>query len=88
MGDSSFWVILNELIETSPALLSLSAGSSLTLPPPDQELTITAAGEEVLFGKRNWLEIVDLNRWIGGVHLTSSNIWCWNSDSGSLRKRI
>ena len=88
LGDSSFWVILHELLEANPPLLKLPEGKELTLPTnPDQELTITPMGEEVLAGKSDWLDMVQIDYWIGGVHLTSGNIWCWNSSSGSLAKR-
>ena len=88
LGDSSFWLILHELLESSPPLLKLPDGKELTLPTdPDQELTITPEGKDVLSGKRNWLEIIELDHWIRGVHLTADNIWCWNYDSGSLVKK-
>jgi len=88
LGDSSFWGILHEFLESSPPLLELPEGKELTLPTsPDQELTLTQAGKNVLSGKRNWLEIINQGRWIGGVHLTPDNIWCWDSSSGSLVKR-
>ena len=88
LGDSSFWGILHEFLESSPPLLQLPEGKKLTLPTsPDQELTLTQSGKEVLSGKKNWLEITDQDRWIGGVHLTPENIWCWDSSSGSLVKR-
>jgi hypothetical protein len=87
LGDSSFWVILQELLDSKPALLELSQGKVLTLPATkNQELTITPVGLEVLEGKNNWLEMVDLDRWIGGVHLNSDNLWLWNSKSGSVVK--
>ena len=80
MGDSSFWEILNQLLDSSPPLLELPEGKELTLPTnSDQELTITPQGEEVLSGKRNWLELMQIDNRIGGVHLTPDNIWCWDS---------
>jgi len=87
LGDASFWVMLHELLESSPPLLKLAEGKALSLPAsPDQALTITTAGEEVLAGKRNWLDNLVLDRWMGGVHLTSSNSWCWNPVTASLSK--
>jgi hypothetical protein len=87
MGDSSFWLILNGFLKSDPPLLTLPAGIELTLPAsPDQELTITTAGQEVLAGKRKWLDIVELDKWIGGVHLTPANTWCWDSTSNSITK--
>jgi len=88
MGDASFWLVLHELLESSPPLIVLPEGKTLTLPTSkDQELTITAAGLEVLAGKLNWLEISRLDRWAGGVHLDPSNIWCWNPGSSAIVKK-
>lgn len=86
LGDSSFWIILHDLLTSNPPLLKLPEGKKLTLPThPDQELTITPMGKEVLDGEKNWLDLIELDRWIGGVHLTSENIWCWDTSSGLLQ---
>jgi len=67
--------------------LVLPQGKELTLPTAkDQELTTTTVGLVVLASKKNWLEIVGLDRWIGGVHLNPDNVWLWNSKSGSVVK--
>ena len=88
LGDSSFWVILNELLASSPPLLSLPKGKALSLPiSPEQTLSITSAGKEVLDGKHNWLEMTSLDKWIGGVHLASDNIWCWDSTARRIVKQ-
>ncbi|MCP4159713.1 MAG: hypothetical protein GY760_06535, partial [Deltaproteobacteria bacterium] len=87
LGDSSFWVILQEFLECNPPLIKLSNGKKLTLPAdPDHELTITPLGREVLAGIRKWSEIVGIDRWIGGVHLKPGNTWCWDSGSRTLSK--
>jgi hypothetical protein len=44
------------------------------------------AGEQVLTGKSNLLDSVNLDRWMGGVHLTSCNIWCWDPVTASFSK--
>ncbi len=54
---------------------------------PEQKLTITTIGEEVLAGKTDWLDVVDIDCWTGGVDLKPGNIWCWNSSCDSLTKR-
>lgn len=88
LGDAGFREILRELLDSSPPLLALPDGGELTLSAGSgQELTITPAGREALSGKRNWLDMVELDRWIGGVHLTADNIWCWDAASGSVVKR-
>jgi len=89
MGDSSFWLILNQLLDSSPALLKLNGAKQLTLPPaPEQQLMITSKGQEVLLGKTNFIDFEELERWIGGVHLTANNCWCWDSDSEVLINKI
>ncbi len=89
LGDASFWIILQEFLDADPALLRVSTGKRLTAPPsPDQELTITPIGKDVAAGRKNWLEISEPDRWIGGVHLTEDNLWCWDSSSGALKKRV
>lgn len=85
MGDSSFWGILHQLLNSSPPLIKLPEGKALTLPTSsDQELTITIEGKDVLLGKKNWLEMVNIDRWIGGVHLTRKNISCWDSNTQKI----
>ncbi|MDF1643577.1 MAG: hypothetical protein P1U80_05275 [Pseudomonadales bacterium] len=80
LGDSSFWVLLQEFIDSSPELLTLREGTKLAYPTArDQELTITPVGLDVLYGKRHWLDIKDYDRWIGGVHLEHGSVWCWES---------
>lgn len=89
LGDSSFWIIIQTLIDSTPPLLKLSEGNKLSLPiNPDQKITITKTGEDVLLGQINWLDFSTLDRWIGGVHLTQNNTWCWDSDSRVLVKII
>ena len=79
LGDSSFWDILREMLVSEPPLLTLPDNIELSLPStPDQLLTITQAGKDVLQGKQNWLDIKQIDRWIGGVHLVQGNIWQWN----------
>lgn len=86
-GDSSFWVMLHQLLESDPPLLSLPPGKQLTLPTsPDQWLSITPAGNDVLAEKRNWLQMTSLDRWIGGVHLTPDKVWCWDAAAMVNRK--
>ena len=88
LGDSSFWIVIQALLDSSPALLRLPEGKKLTFPTTkDQTLTITPAGLDVLSGKLNWLESTNLNRWIGGVHLENTNVWRWDPESSAIVKR-
>ncbi len=87
MGDASFWSILQQFLTSTPALITLPPGKKLTLPTsPDQELTVTANGIKVLTGELNWLDIITIDHWIGGVHLTEENVWCRAPDSRIVKK--
>ena len=80
LGDSSFCNILKALLNTQNPLISIAEGQQLSLPfNQKQKLSITPLGKAVLSGKTNWLEHGSINRWIGGVHLTSDHIWYWDS---------
>ena len=86
LGDSGFWMILQEMIDASPALLTLSEGEVLTSATArEQLLSITTVGLEVVSGSRNWLDIKKQDRWIGGVRLEADNVWCWDSERRNLR---
>ena len=88
MGNSSFWAILNIFLQSNPPLLTMPSGNAITLPVnPEQELSVTTTGRDVLSGKKNWLDIMEPDTWIGGVHLTAKNAWCWDRDSMIFVKR-
>ncbi len=88
LGDSSFWNILNDLLEAKTPLLSLSKDTILETPiTPEQKLSITNEGKAVLANEIDWLEIKQIDRWIGGVHLSSTNIWRWDEESRTLIKQ-
>lgn len=80
MGDASFRNILNKFTQSTPPLLILHEGD-------EQELSITPTGRQVLSGERNWLDIMEPDKWIGGVHLTAKNSWCWDQASMGFVKR-
>lgn len=89
MGDSSFWTILNKLLNSNPPLLALSGSQkTILISDKNQKLTITETGKDVLSGKINWLDITKINKWIGGVNLTHDNLWYWNSINKSLLQQL
>lgn len=89
MGDASFWVILNQLLKAPEPLISLSNANTLNLPAkPEDILSITDTGKAVLNGEKNWLDIIDIEKWIGGVKLTQDNIWLWDKSNQQLKQSI
>ena len=70
LGDSSFWLMLREMLTAKPSVIKLSEGDSLELPSkPKQILSLTETGHSLLTGSLNWLDIYPYDYWFGGVHL-------------------
>jgi hypothetical protein len=71
----------------NPLILS-SLGDKIIQPlTPKQKLGITTIGKEVLSNQINWLDLTELDCWIGGVHLNHDNTWCWDADREMIIKR-
>lgn len=92
LGDWSFWMILHELTLGSQPLIAPVDNKSYRIPPDVEDyhellassFRLTSAGEEVLEGRKNRLALKSIDRWIGGVHLTSDNAWCWDKKSSEF----
>ena len=88
MGDASFSRVLSCLLQVRVPLLRLSGGAG---PGPSLvgggELALTQAGQEVLAGRRHWLDGNDLEEWRGGVRLYPGHYWCWDGAGGTLSPR-
>lgn len=92
MGDWSFWRSLDELaFNTSPLIQGLPSRfrSSMTDEARrcylDASLTLTDAGRAVLEGKTDHARINEIDRWLGGTHITGAAVWRWDRDAGRLR---
>lgn len=85
LGDSCFWLILQQMLESSPPLIELEYGAEFN-PQQVAELTvqILPTGCDVLNSKRHWLDCHTLDRWLGGVHLTMDRLWCWDVNNQQL----
>jgi hypothetical protein len=51
-----------------------------------QNVRRTALGGEVLAGRRDWCTLTQMNRWVGGVHLTPDNLWRIDRESLALSR--
>jgi len=88
MGDTIFWGYLAQMLEGEKPLITLPEGKILTLPSsPDQLLSLTDFGLQVLRGEEFWPEIKNINRWIGGVHLTLNSLWVWDESSERIYQK-
>jgi Domain of unknown function (DUF1835) len=72
LGEQAFARILDDLARGAGALLEEEEG----------KLVLTALGRRVLAGDADWLDAHAIDRWIGGVHLTRSNVTRWDDDAG------
>lgn len=85
MGDIVFWSHMSSLFEGEEALLSLPEGETLSFSNNKEQLiSLTEQGKKVLAGEMRWPGIAEIDRWIGGVHLTSKECWFWDDKGQRL----
>ena len=85
LGDAWFYRTLSVLGRGKTRLLE-SDGTQLPPPPPlgdgqlftRLQLRLTASGERTLRGETDRVELLGIDRWIGGTHITSDNTWRWD----------
>jgi hypothetical protein len=87
-----FYRSLSALGQGDERLLETEEGESLPAPPPlsdGQEyawlaLRVTASGERVLRGEGDRVELLGVDRWLGGSHVTAESDWRWDSAARKL----
>jgi hypothetical protein len=86
IGDAWFYRALSALGQGKARLLETEAGTPLSSPPPlgdsqpfaRLQLRLTATGEQTLRGEADRVELLGIDRWIGGTHITPDNTWRWD----------
>jgi DNA-binding transcriptional MerR regulator len=86
LGDAWFYRALSALGQGKTRLLETDDGTPLPPPPPLSDsqlfaglrLRLTATGEDALRGEADRVELLGIDRWIGGTHLTADNTWRWD----------
>jgi hypothetical protein len=92
LGDAWFYRALSALGQRETRLVETDDGTPLPPPPPLSDsqlfarlqLRLTAAGEAVLHGQADCVELLGIDRWIGGSHITAANTWRWDADELKL----
>jgi DNA-binding transcriptional MerR regulator len=87
LGDTWFFDTLVELGTGEDRLLETAAGEPLPSAPPLGDshgfprlpLRLTAAGERVLAGEADRVELLGIDRWLGGTHVTPESLWRWDA---------
>ena len=84
IGDSSFWSLVRDLASSSPALVELTTeGGAAAL--PRATIALTDAGRSVMRGDADRITLCGIDRWLGGVHLSSSTgLWRWDASRSRL----
>ena len=86
MGDTSFAQCIRAMLMCDKPVLT-SSGEPIACPfNPRQRLSLTETGRALLAGEISWLHINPVDRWIGGVHLTPENLWCYDARHHQLRR--
>jgi hypothetical protein len=85
MGDWSFFTVVRTLAHARVPLVTIAPeGAPLDL--RGHEVASTAAGRDVLAGRRDAVALNGIDEWKGGVHLTGANgsLWRWDAARETL----
>ncbi|HEY7102280.1 MAG TPA: MerR family transcriptional regulator [Mycobacteriales bacterium] len=86
LGDAWFYRSLAALGRGEARLVETEDGTPVPQPPPLSDsqqfarlrLRLTATGESTLRGESDRVELLGIDRWVGGTHVTPDNTWRWD----------
>jgi len=92
LGDTWFYRSVSALGQGANRLLETDDGSPLPPPPPlgdgqlfaRLQLRLTPTGERTVRGEADRVELLGIDRWIGGTHLSSDSSWRWHPTKRQL----
>ena len=92
LGDAWFYRTLAQLGQGPHRLVESASGEPLPTPPPlgdpdvfaTTPLRLTREGARVLDGEADGVELLGIDRWVGGTHLMHGRVWRWNSRTRRL----
>ena len=77
MGDWTFWSIVRRMT-AAPSPLVTVTGDNPRMPFASATVEITSSGRDVLSGEQDYIRLNGIDRWMGGVHLTTEHHWRWD----------
>jgi DNA-binding transcriptional MerR regulator len=91
-GDSSCWRRIAQLGSGERPLLAPVEGDELGPPPPlgdprrfaTAQLGLTDEGRAVLAGRADRVELLGIDRWLGGTHLEPGRVWRRDRETGRI----
>ena len=92
LGDAWFYRALAALGGGPVRLVETEEGDPLPAPPPLSDghvfarlpLRLTEEGQRVLRGEADRVDLLGVDRWIGGTRLTPDNAWRWDQEGQVL----
>ena len=92
LGDAWFYRSLSALGHGEGRLLETEDGEPMPAPPPLSDgpeyarlsLRVTPSGERVLEGEADRIELLGVDRWLGGTHVTVESGWRWDPAARKL----
>jgi len=95
LGDSWFHRSLSALGQGASRLVETADGAPLPPPPPlgdgrefaRLQLRLTATGEATLRGEADRVELLGIDRWLGGAHVTTGDLWRWDAAGARLERQ-
>lgn len=75
--DIVFWTKINHFVTCDPPLLNACGGMLSPTKMHRQTITITDLGQAVLNGRKNFLELIPSDHWLGGVHFHKTSPYCF-----------
>ena len=92
LGDAWFFRALADLGTGEGRLVETGDGEPVPAPPPLGDarafgglpLRLTPNGERVLAGLADRVELLGINRWVGGTHVAPGAVWRWDPEASSL----
>ena len=92
LGDTWFFRSLAEVGRGRARLVETRDGEELPAPPPlgdgrlfaSAPVRLTRAGERVLAGDADRIELLGIDRWVGGTHVVEQTVWRWDAEARRL----
>jgi hypothetical protein len=91
LADAVFASYLKDLSDAREPLVLLEGGGTIGDPHAgdglwNQEIVLTEKGREVLRGDEDRVRLIGIERWLGGVHLSSETPWRWDRSTRTLKR--
>ncbi len=80
-GDGEFLRHLRRLATCAVPMITISEAQGS---PPKPRYALTAAGQDVLDGKADFIALNNADLWLGGAHLTREKLWRWDDQAQKI----